>query len=331
MTILCLALGNPAPTISLYVGGHLVRQDTSRHMVTVIHNVTADMEHISCYADNGYGVPMQATRRVNICCEYRQTYDRVCWVPTTANTNLSILRTFLLLQMHQKLPPPASQSPRWAMKSSCVAQSMRNRHQRPSSGVITMAACRSYREATSISQPKWMSRIQISTQCRYASIKCWRRMWAIISVMRRMRSALPHRRFQCVYALHPRWDVMSRSVVVKWMYRWPAVPLAVIMSTSKRSPIDPSVLWTLISWWNAQRMVRIIAAVARMRMCRGNVWIGVVVMWCVRRRSAACNIRVQLWAALKWIEINCRGHRRILQSASFRTMKSWLGEWFDGS
>lgn len=69
MTILCLALGNPAPTISLYVGGHLVRQDTSRHMVTVIHNVTADMEHVSCYADNGYGVPMQATRRVNICCE----------------------------------------------------------------------------------------------------------------------------------------------------------------------------------------------------------------------------------------------------------------------
>ncbi|BFF96530.1 Ig-like and fibronectin type-III domain-containing protein 2 [Drosophila madeirensis] len=67
MTILCLALGNPAPTISLYVGGHLVRQDTSRHMVTVIHNVSADMEHVSCYADNGYGVPMQATRRINIC------------------------------------------------------------------------------------------------------------------------------------------------------------------------------------------------------------------------------------------------------------------------
>ncbi|XP_058985320.1 Ig-like and fibronectin type-III domain-containing protein 2 [Musca domestica] len=67
MTILCLALGNPAPTISLYVGGHLVRQDASRHMVTVIHNVTADMEHVSCYADNGYGVPMQATRKVNIC------------------------------------------------------------------------------------------------------------------------------------------------------------------------------------------------------------------------------------------------------------------------
>lgn len=70
MTILCLALGNPAPTISLYVGGHLVRQDTSRHMVTVIHNVTADMEHVSCYADNGYGIPMQASRKVNISCKF---------------------------------------------------------------------------------------------------------------------------------------------------------------------------------------------------------------------------------------------------------------------
>uniref|UniRef100_A0A1S4H6G5 Receptor mediating netrin-dependent axon guidance n=1 Tax=Anopheles gambiae TaxID=7165 RepID=A0A1S4H6G5_ANOGA len=66
MTILCLAMGNPAPTISLYVGGHLVRQDTSRHMITVIHNVTTDMEHISCYADNGYGIPMQAAKKVNI-------------------------------------------------------------------------------------------------------------------------------------------------------------------------------------------------------------------------------------------------------------------------
>lgn len=69
MKILCLAMGNPAPTISLYVGGHLVRQDTSRHMVTTIHNVSTDMEHVSCYADNGYGIPMQATKKVNISCK----------------------------------------------------------------------------------------------------------------------------------------------------------------------------------------------------------------------------------------------------------------------
>lgn len=70
MTVLCLALGNPAPTISLYVSGHLVRQDTSRHMVTTIHNITSDMNDITCYADNGYGVPMQATRKISINCKY---------------------------------------------------------------------------------------------------------------------------------------------------------------------------------------------------------------------------------------------------------------------
>lgn len=69
MTILCLALGNPTPTISLYVGGHLVRQETSRHMVTVIHNVTTDMSTVSCFADNGYGVPMQASKKINISCK----------------------------------------------------------------------------------------------------------------------------------------------------------------------------------------------------------------------------------------------------------------------
>ncbi|XP_050297664.1 Ig-like and fibronectin type-III domain-containing protein 1 [Anthonomus grandis grandis] len=66
MTILCIAMGNPMPTISLYISGRLVRQDTTRHMVTVIHNVTRDMDQISCYADNGYGTPMQASRKITI-------------------------------------------------------------------------------------------------------------------------------------------------------------------------------------------------------------------------------------------------------------------------
>lgn len=66
MTILCIAMGTPMPTISLYISGRLVRQDTTRHMVTVIHNVTRDMNHISCYADNGYGTPMEARRRIII-------------------------------------------------------------------------------------------------------------------------------------------------------------------------------------------------------------------------------------------------------------------------
>ncbi|KDR18237.1 Ig-like and fibronectin type-III domain-containing protein 1 [Zootermopsis nevadensis] len=66
MTILCIAMGTPMPTISLYISGRLVRQETTRHMVTVIHNVTKDMDQISCYADNGYGTPMQASRKIAI-------------------------------------------------------------------------------------------------------------------------------------------------------------------------------------------------------------------------------------------------------------------------
>jgi hypothetical protein len=53
MTILCLALGNPVPNVRLYVGGHMIREETTRHLVTTVHNISTDMEHVSCYADNG--------------------------------------------------------------------------------------------------------------------------------------------------------------------------------------------------------------------------------------------------------------------------------------
>lgn len=98
MTVLCLALGNPAPTISLYVGGHLVRQDTSRHMVTTIHNVTTDMQHVSCYADNGYGIPMQASKKIYISCEcFRQPAPFPCsaHVISTIFTNASSTVLFI--------------------------------------------------------------------------------------------------------------------------------------------------------------------------------------------------------------------------------------------
>lgn len=70
MTIFCLALGNPVPTISLYIGGHLIRQEVGRHMIVSIQNVTKDMEHILCYATNGYGVPTQAGKKIKISCMY---------------------------------------------------------------------------------------------------------------------------------------------------------------------------------------------------------------------------------------------------------------------
>jgi hypothetical protein len=53
MNVLCIALGNPIPNVKLYVGGHFVREDKTRHLVTTIHNVTRDMTNVACYADNG--------------------------------------------------------------------------------------------------------------------------------------------------------------------------------------------------------------------------------------------------------------------------------------
>lgn len=97
MTVLCLALGNPAPTISLYVGGHLLRQDTSRHMVTIIHNVTTDMEHVSCYADNGYGIPMQASKRVHISCKFEIFILFLLTISCRLRKWQKILHTYLIV------------------------------------------------------------------------------------------------------------------------------------------------------------------------------------------------------------------------------------------
>ena len=66
MTVLCIAMGTPMPTVTLYVDGHPIRSEVTRHMVTVVHNVTREMGQVSCYADNGYGTPMQASRKITI-------------------------------------------------------------------------------------------------------------------------------------------------------------------------------------------------------------------------------------------------------------------------
>ena len=66
MTVLCIAMGTPMPTVTLYLNGHPIRSTVSRHMVTEIDNVTRDMGQVSCYADNGYGTPMQASRKITI-------------------------------------------------------------------------------------------------------------------------------------------------------------------------------------------------------------------------------------------------------------------------
>ena len=70
MTVLCIAMGTPLPTVTLYINGHPLRSEITRHMVTMVHNVTSDMGHVSCYADNGYGTPMIASRKITISSKY---------------------------------------------------------------------------------------------------------------------------------------------------------------------------------------------------------------------------------------------------------------------
>ncbi|XP_021960351.1 Ig-like and fibronectin type-III domain-containing protein 1 [Folsomia candida] len=66
MTVVCVALGDPTPSISLYINGKLMKTQKNRHLTQVVENITRDMDIVSCYADNGYGTPMQAARRIQV-------------------------------------------------------------------------------------------------------------------------------------------------------------------------------------------------------------------------------------------------------------------------
>lgn len=66
MTVICVAMGTPMPTVSLYISGVLIRQEKTRHMVAVLSNVTRSMNHITCYANNGYGQMSEAFKRIII-------------------------------------------------------------------------------------------------------------------------------------------------------------------------------------------------------------------------------------------------------------------------
>ncbi|GAB6027715.1 hypothetical protein CHUAL_001951 [Chamberlinius hualienensis] len=70
LTVLCVAMGNPVPTISFFVNGILYAQQKTRNLVAVITNVTRSMAMVVCYAENGYGLGMQSSRRVYVSSEH---------------------------------------------------------------------------------------------------------------------------------------------------------------------------------------------------------------------------------------------------------------------
>lgn len=66
MTVLCVAMGTPIPVVSVFVNGIIYAQQTTRHMVAVIPNVTKEMDTVVCHAENGYGMGMQASKSLQI-------------------------------------------------------------------------------------------------------------------------------------------------------------------------------------------------------------------------------------------------------------------------
>jgi len=66
MTVLCVATGLPAPRVIMSINGVELHSQITRHMITVVHNITKDVDLISCYANNGYGNPTLATKRVTV-------------------------------------------------------------------------------------------------------------------------------------------------------------------------------------------------------------------------------------------------------------------------
>ena len=53
LQVLCIGLGNPTPTVSLYLDGHLVRSDDKRHLVTTVFNASRVLQKVGCSASNG--------------------------------------------------------------------------------------------------------------------------------------------------------------------------------------------------------------------------------------------------------------------------------------
>lgn len=72
-TALCVASGTPAPTLSIYVNGLLVRREERRHLTFTMTNIKRNMSTVTCYAINGYGPDMQSsqsTLELKVRCKY---------------------------------------------------------------------------------------------------------------------------------------------------------------------------------------------------------------------------------------------------------------------
>lgn len=68
ITILCVAMGTPIPTVSIFLNGILYSQAKATRLTMMIANISRDMDTIVCHAENGYGMGMQASKTFQVSC-----------------------------------------------------------------------------------------------------------------------------------------------------------------------------------------------------------------------------------------------------------------------
>jgi hypothetical protein len=68
LTVLCVAGGELVPEVSLAVNGIILHTERVLLLSTLIHNVTRDMETVSCTADNGLDRPAEYVKLVTVKC-----------------------------------------------------------------------------------------------------------------------------------------------------------------------------------------------------------------------------------------------------------------------
>lgn len=66
LTVLCVAGGEPVPEVSLAVNGVILHSERVLLLSTLIHNITRDVETVSCAADNGVGRPVEAVKLITV-------------------------------------------------------------------------------------------------------------------------------------------------------------------------------------------------------------------------------------------------------------------------
>lgn len=66
VTILCIGVGIPVPTTSVFVNGKLMKKEKQRHVAYTLVRIRRNITNVGCYADNGYGFGAQSSQDIRV-------------------------------------------------------------------------------------------------------------------------------------------------------------------------------------------------------------------------------------------------------------------------